>query len=95
MSAILANRSKLWTPSRVLLGNFLPLILGILLAQLADTLAATAPNPTPAVPKQAAISNDECMAACHGPDCHGGITELPHPDKLPPPSLTQMTNSLV
>ena len=45
MSAIPATCSKLWTPSRVLLGNFLPLSLGILLAQLADTLAATAPNP--------------------------------------------------
>ena len=91
MSAIPANRSRLWTPWRVLLGRFLPLILGILLAQLADAPAATAPNSTAAVPKQPAISNDECMAACHA-DCHGGITELPHPDKPPPPSLTRMTN---
>jgi hypothetical protein len=33
-----------------LLENFLPLILGIPLAQLADTLAAITPNPTAAVP---------------------------------------------
>jgi cytochrome b subunit of formate dehydrogenase len=116
MSAILVNRSRLWTPWRVLLGNFLPLVLGILLAQLADALPAAAFEPTAAAPKQAIISNDECMS-CHADpdltktlhgkqvslavkldvfkesvhgilsctDCHGGITELPHADKLPPP----------
>ena len=116
MSAILANRSRLWTPWRVLLGKLLPLILGILLGRLADALGATEPNPTAAAPEQAAISNDECMS-CHADaaltktvggkqislavqldvfkksvhgslsctDCHGGIKELPHPDKLSPP----------
>lgn len=124
MSAILVNRSRLWTPWRVLLGKFLPLILGILLVQLADALPAAAFEPTAAAPEQAAITNDECMS-CHADaaltktvggkqislavhldvfkqsvhgslsctDCHGGIKELPHPDKLPPPSLTRMTNS--
>jgi cytochrome b subunit of formate dehydrogenase len=114
MSAILAIRSRLWTPPRVLLGNFLPLILVILLAQLADALAAT--EPPAAAAEQPAISNDDCMS-CHADpdltktvkgkqislavqfdafkksvhgslsctDCHAGIKELPHPDKLPPP----------
>ena len=114
MSVILATRSRHWTPPRVLPGNFLPLFLGILLAQWGNALAQTEPSTTPAA-EQTAISNDDCMS-CHAApdltktvngkqvslavqldafnksvhsslsctDCHEGIKELPHPDKLSP-----------